>query len=58
MSLYTPEKIAEATIAYLKTLIGNYKAQTTEQRKENQIRKQLRDRLHQQCKQQLKGFGV
>ena len=58
ISLYTPEKIAEVTIAYLKTLIGNYRAQTTERGKENQIHKQLRDHLHQQCKQQLKELRV
>lgn len=34
-SMYTPVKIVEAGIAYLKTLVGNYRAQTTELGREN-----------------------
>ena len=49
-SVYTPEEIAKAAIAYLKTLFGNYRAQTTQVGKENRARKRLRDRLLQWSK--------
>lgn len=42
-SMYTPEKIVEAAIAYLKTLGGNYRAQTTELGRENRSHKHTRD---------------
>ena len=53
-----PEKIAEAAIAYLKTLGGNYRAQTTELGRENRSRKHTRDQLHQQRKRVCFNFLI
>ena len=48
--MYMPEKLAEAVIAYLKTLGRNYRAQTTELGRENRSCKHTRDQSHQQHK--------
>ena len=42
-SMYTPVKIVEAATAYLKTLVGNYRAQTTELGREYRSCKHTRD---------------
>ena len=44
-SVYRPEEVAKAAIGYLKTLIGSYKAQTTQAGKEKRACKRLQDRL-------------
>ena len=43
--MYRPEEVAKAAIGNLKTLIGSYKAQTTQVGKEKRARKRLWDRL-------------